>query len=352
MKKHIIIILTIISGLGLFSSCEKDETKVFLNADATGAVLTSPAAGNDIVLTAADSASYIVFSWNAPNYGFNAAITYMLEIDKEGNNFSDPLTIISGATTTSDSIMVYNLNSKLVAKGFETDVAANAQIRIRSILAGLNSSPYADTLYSEPVTISVTPFLAVVTYPSIYAPGSYQGWTPTTANKLYSINSDGKYEGYIYFPDDETEFKFTMDATWDENYGDTGADGTLDSGGDNIVVNGTGYYKVNVNMNSLTYTITKTSWGIVGDFTGWADGADVALNYDSNTGLLTATTDITAGSIKFRANGAWDINYGDTGADGTLDSGGDNITIVTSGNYTVSLDLNGPIYSYTIVKND
>ena len=44
------------------------------------------------------------------------------------------------------------------------------------------------------------------------------------------------------------------------------------------------------------------------------------------------------GEIKFRVNDAWNSDFGDTGADGTLDAGGDNIA-VTAGNYRVKLDL-------------
>lgn len=351
MKRYILILI-LISWTGLFFSCEKDETKVYLRSDASAPTLLSPADGDVLSLSLADSSDYILFSWNAADYGFNAALTYSVELDRAGNDFSAPLTVLSDITTRTDSIMVYTLNNQLVAGEYETDVPASVEIRVRSILEGDNESPYKDTLWSDPVSITVTPFLVEVSYPSIYAPGSYQNWDPATANQLYSLSSNNIYDGYIYFPDATTSFKFTMDASWDNNYGDTGADGSLDANGDNIEVAGAGCYKINVNMNSLTYTLTKTDWGIVGDFTGWADGADVEMTWNATNAVLTATADITAGGIKFRANGAWTLNFGDTGADGVLDSGGDNISIAESGNYTITLDLSGPLYTYTIVKNN
>ncbi len=47
---------------------------------------------------------------------------------------------------------------------------------------------------------------------------------------------------------------------------------------------------------------------------------------------------LTDGEIKFRLNNDWETNYGDNGADGTLESGGSNIP-VTAGNYKIVVDF-------------
>ncbi len=68
-------------------------------------------------------------------------------------------------------------------------------------------------------------------YPLLHVPGGYQGWDPTkTSTALASPNVDGRFEGYLNFLEDNTEFKFTDGPSWDVNYGDTGADGILDRG--------------------------------------------------------------------------------------------------------------------------
>jgi hypothetical protein len=68
---------------------------------------------------------------------------------------------------------------------------------------------------------------------TLYAPGGHQGWSPETAPTLYSRNFDFKYEGYVYFADENTEFKFTSQPDWGgTNYGDGGEGGILsDDGG-------------------------------------------------------------------------------------------------------------------------
>ncbi|GMT44352.1 MAG: hypothetical protein IEMM0006_0184 [bacterium] len=189
-------------------------------------------------------------------------------------------------------------------------------------------------------------------YPLLHVPGSYQGWDPAN-NKtvIASVKSDGKYEGYLYFPDAGTQFKFVKGTTWsDPNWGDNGANGTLDPGGDNITVADAGYYKVNVDLNKLTYSTVKTTWGIIGDATADGWNSDQNMTYDPTTGTWTATLDLTVGQIKFRANDSWDINYGDNGATGVLEEGGDNINITTAGTYIITLKLGAPDYTYSIVR--
>jgi len=188
------------------------------------------------------------------------------------------------------------------------------------------------------------------TYPVIYVPGSHQAWTPSTAPVLASVKSDKKYEGYVNFPDANTQFKFTEGPNWDVNYGDDGADGTLDKGGANIVAADAGYYKLNVDLNNLTYTKVKTVWGIIGSATADGWNSDQKMAFDAATGLWSLKLDLKVGEIKFRANSGWDINYGDDGANGTLDAGGANIAIAAAGTYNVTMKLGAPDYTYTVVR--
>ncbi len=189
-------------------------------------------------------------------------------------------------------------------------------------------------------------------YPVLHVPGSYQGWNPgNDSTVIASVKSDGNYEGYLYFKDAGTEFKFVKGTTWqDANWGDNGADGTLDPGGANIKVADAGYYKINVDLNNLTYKVLKTTWGVIGDATpgGWSTDQD--MTFDPKTGTWSVTLDLSKGQLKFRANHDWALNYGDTGADGVLDQNGDNIQIPEAGTYVITLKLGVPDYTYTIVR--
>lgn len=193
----------------------------------------------------------------------------------------------------------------------------------------------------------ISPNEGNLTYPKIYVPGSHQGWDPSVAPALTSPASDGKYEGYIWF-DAGTKFKFTPEPDWDDDWGDTGADGTLDSRGADIEVAEAGFYKINVDVPALTYTLSKTAWGLIGSATpgGWDNDTD--MTYDATEGAWVIEIQLTAGAIKFRANDGWDLNYGDNGSDALLEPGGADISIANAGFYRIKLYLDRPDYTYSV----
>ena len=187
-------------------------------------------------------------------------------------------------------------------------------------------------------------------YPLLNVPGAYQGWDPANDDTaLTSINSDDNYEGYIYFAE-AGAFKFAQ-GSWDTNWGDSDGDGILEPGGDDITVD-PGFYRVQVNLNDLSYSLTETNWGLIGDATpgGWDSDTDMTYNPDENAWEIV--TDLVGGlNVKFRANDGWDINLGDTGPDALLEYDGDNIVIPGSGSYTIRLYLSKQDYTYSIVSN-
>jgi starch-binding outer membrane protein SusE/F len=184
-------------------------------------------------------------------------------------------------------------------------------------------------------------------YSLLYVPGDYQGWNPATAPTLGSPNSDGSYDGYINIPAGGTyEFKFTTGPDWSSALGDAGSGGLSSSGG-NLTVPSGGFYHLVANTSSNTWAATKTTWSLIGDFNSWSSDAD--MTYDANNKVWTATINVGSnGGFKFRANHDWGLNYGDTGANGSLEAGGDNIAI-TAGTHTISLYLNNSgYYTYKI----
>lgn len=188
------------------------------------------------------------------------------------------------------------------------------------------------------------------TYPVIYVPGAYQGWNPESANQLSSRNNDNTYEGYIYFADAGSEFKFTLGPNWDNNFGDDGANGTLDQNGANLSVPEAGFYKINVDLNALTYSLLKTTWGLIGSATPGGWGSDQDMTYDPAEGAWRIQLDLVAGEIKFRANDDWGLNYGDDGANALLGEGAANIAIPSAGTYLIKLFLKKPDYTYSIER--
>jgi starch-binding outer membrane protein, SusD/RagB family len=111
--------------------------------------------------------------------------------------------------------------------------------------------------------------------------------------------------------------------------------------------------KFEVDINALNDALgTLSDWGLVGDATinGW-DGPDMEM-YQTGTNQYALYADLTAGLIKFRFNEDWGQNFGDTGADGSLEPGGDNIAIASDGTYFITLDLDNLTYSVVSASGD
>lgn len=330
----------------LMAGCQKDEIKAVVQPGAAPALQAST---TTLALQAADAAKdAITFSWGAVDYGYPAAVTYTLQFDKKGNSFKAPIEM-ANANSLKKTFSVADFNALLISLGVTPGTSGQIEARIKS-----DVSPSVASVVSAASTITGTPYMVIINYPALYVPGAYQGWSPDKAPKIVSVKSDKNYEGYVNFPDASTEFKLTDAPNWNNGiFGDKsgGASGLIASPGDNFKATGAGYYLIKADLNANKWSILKTTWAVIGSATpkGW--DADTPLTYDAAKGTWSAVVTLVKGEIKFRANGAWDLNYGDTKADAILDVNGDNIVVPADGKYTVTLDLsNAGSYTYSLAK--
>ncbi len=171
----------------------------------------------------------------------------------------------------------------------------------------------------------------------------YNNWGETPDAKFYYDYTTDTFTVGVKLV--EGEIKFRMNNEWSVDFGDTGADGTLDSGGDNIAVT-EGHYTIRMNLNDNTYTIEAADlWGVVGSgYNDWGSTPDFTFTEVNPDIWIAEIVPLIDGEIKFRINNAWDTDFGDDGADGTLDAGGANIT-VTAGSYRITLDTANGTYA-------
>ena len=172
----------------------------------------------------------------------------------------------------------------------------------------------------------------------IYVPGNHQGWAPDKAPRLHGANSDGKYVGYSCL---DGGFKFTKGPGWnfgEYNWGSftSHPEGFTGEGGGDITCTVKGFYLIEADVATGTLKATPTTWGIIGDATanGWDSDQDMTWNAEKHCWCATIT--LTDGTIKFRANDGWDINFG--GNPDNLSAGGADIP-VTAGTYDIDLYL-------------
>lgn len=351
-------LFTKLAGLGLattflLASCEKEEDQVMLQP---GSAMTATSSASTIVLSGANAANTATtVTWTPASFGYQAAVTYTLQVDKKDNKFAAPQEVAMG-TSTSKTFTVEELNALALRLKLTPNVASQLEMRVKSSI----DSKVA-YIYSNTSLVTVTPYLVVINYPMIFVPGNYQGWNPAVAPSLGAFNANNAklYEGFVNIDNAAPEFKFTSVAAWSgTNYGSGGA-GILstDGGAGNLTLPAGGYYLVKADLNALTWSATKTTWAAIGSATpnGW--NSDTPLTYNATTGVWSARVTLAVGELKFRANNDWTINFGDgnNGAtpkvapDGVLDYGGDNLQVTTAGTYTVTLDLSKPgNYTYSI----
>jgi len=170
----------------------------------------------------------------------------------------------------------------------------------------------------------------------IYEIGDESGWA--TSHPLAGLNYDGNYTGFSYL---NGEFKYKPNAdNWEGDYEKVSGDayeGTLTTdGGPNIDAIHEGFYMMQIDAVNMTYKHTLISTiGVIGDATadGWNSDQDMTFDATDSSWNISGIT-LTDGTIKFRANDGWDINWG--GDVNGLVANGDNIS-VTAGTYDIKL---------------
>lgn len=362
--KKINLISVIVIMMVVLLGCEKDEERSVVGTY-TAPTWSTSGGGSYVFLEEDENETFQIFKWSAADFGFTAAVNYTVDFDITGNNFADPqpskvVTDLELPTTVGE------MNNALLQAGAVSGIANDVDFRVTAWV-----HKDVDTLRSPTISMTITPFEKIIEYDALYVPGSYQdewdaslGWGEWDAGnentKIYSVAGDGVYEGYLYFNEDTTWLKFTQVPAWEEDktIGDpdaSGFSGTLQVGswgGNNIGTDvGPAYVLVKADLNDLESSFTATDWGLIGSATAGQWDSDEDMTYDPVTDTWSITTDLVAGEIKFRANDDWAINYGDPLGNGKLAQDGANIAIAAAGNYTITMDLSGAIYTYTVVQN-
>ncbi len=336
--KKLILKLTYVTALFAFMQSCDDVERVYYN-DAAETVLSL--SDNNLNLSEDNGTNEILtLTWSDPDYGFDAAALYSVQMDVQGGDFSNPQ-IISVGSSLEKTFTVEELNAKLLSLSMTPAEEGVAIFRIKATL-----SEYQE-IFSNTVNLNVTPYSSLLdlsTNLGVVGSATPGGWGNENIPdlKFYTTATTDVYVAYVTLRNGEIKFRNNND--WAENWGDDGNDGTLDSYGANIPVSA-GTYKIEVNFSSMTYTMEAYSWGLVGSATPnqW-NGPDLMLHYNSYQDDWRAVVTLGEGEVKFRFNNDWGLNYGDDGADGSMEANGANIS-VSSGHYLVSMNLNTQTYS-------
>ena len=335
-KIFVFLVISVFLG-----SCE-DREIITLDSNAVPVATLSE---SEVVLDPANlGQDVLTVTWSKLDYGFKAADTFEVLFDLAGGDFS-AAQIKNVGNNFSLTLKSEELNAILTNLGVEPNVPTQIVVMVKSVLSnqvGIDSATQAftGTTYPDKLDLS-TPWGIVGS--------AYNDWGGDGPDApFYTIPGEtDKIVSYVTLLDGK--WKIRKDNAWDLNYGDTGADGTLEEGGDDIVVTA-GTYKILFDTVALTYTIEAYSWGLIGDATpnGW-NPPDTKLIYDPLYDNWKTTVTLADGKFKVRFNEDWGTNYGSDNADGTLQKDGADIPAI-AGNYSVTVDFNELTYKLTPVE--
>jgi len=362
MKKHINKILSVLALIVLVAACKKEavltvmEDVIFPSASLT-------ASSTNLELTESNQEDNLVtFNWDKVTYPIDAPVTYTLQFTTPADTLSttpwgNAYTVQVGEDLLTKSLMGKDLNAIATEIGLIPNQPNNVVVRVKA---------YMDReVYSKAISLTIKPFQLILDFPSLFIAGDFQGWDIGNALKISSYRTDGIYEGYINITGATNEFKVYTQKNWDsESYGDGLNNKVIvaNCACSNFKVPSNGVYNVIINLNTMTYLFTKVEWGILGDASPGGWDTDTKLTFDPTTQLWSVTADMKAtGSFKFRANNAWNLDFG-LNSEGKLananhpgyayDATIQNITVPSTANYTITLDLKNPgNFTYKLKKN-
>ena len=355
------------------SSCEKEDYLIFTAINQKEVKFQNEF--QDVYKISAQTSNNISerLVWNAPDFDAPTTVTYVVEFSTN----SDFSTIDMSSGDTSNNHLGVKVSSMLeFAETLGLDDDPNTTFSDGSPnntgMVYARVTAYAGTSSSganQSSTVSKTASMNIEVLENVGActdatlsnwglvGSAVNGWGGTNRGfaagndvPFLSNGQDGMFRAVATLYDGE--FKIREDNAWGLNYGDNGADGTLEQNGANIAISA-GHYVIDFDAVNFTITITPagTVWGVVGSATlnGWGAAEDVKLVPDPcNDGVyIIKDVVLTDGEIKFRQDDAWGVNLGDNGADGTTEANGANIA-VSAGTYDMTLDtVNG---TYTLTK--
>lgn len=339
-----------LAGMLAFSSCQddRDDNPTILHPE-TFTLNASTETVYDL-----QNIETIDWTCDVPDYGYSAAVTYSVQINKdnnwvdaEGENAASYVTLETTYSTNQLKISAAEMDRSLIIlnEWFDAETFPTTEQTVFVRIMSSISTVSGYEAYSEPVEIRYLPYYMEVSLEpkTMYVVGDHNGWAANDdAPRLIATDEAGMiFHGYAQL---NTQFKFMTTDSWaDPNYG--GGSGTLSLGGGNITAT-PGFYQIDANLNTMTYSLRTCTWGIVGSVFDSEWKTEVQLTYNSSTGALEADVEFSAGQFKFRQDGAWDYSLG-----GSLDElvyDGGNIT-ASPGRYTVRLYLNGPTYRAELI---
>lgn len=382
MKKRSLIILTMFLAIGVNSCSDDDTLNLTIQPDAEGLNFTSTFSAEYILTNDTRSNLAERFVWNEVDLGIPTDITYEIQ-GAPTLEFTD-MTVLGSTNDTNAGVTVDQLLSLAADAGLDNDPDTTTTDADGNAVANNSGAVYVRLhAFAGNGNANTVEQFSDVQELNVFLPENVGGGEEVLLPQLFLVG-DATAVGYnnnannppaVRNPDDEKEFsytgKFLADGTgfkfievrgeWQPQWGlQDGVAAVNDGSGDDpqpITVPSEGYYTVVLNKDEPSITVapfdvsaatTYTSIAIIGTARteGGFDAPDTDMTqseFDPHIWQIQEV-ELVDGELKFRADNAWDANWGSTTAlSGYGSMGGANIP-VTAGMYEIWFnDLTGDI---------
>ena len=242
MKKQFTSALGFCAALLLtLTACKKDEVQTTLQPGTAPAV--SASANNIVLLQTNMNDKAVTYTWTPVTFGYQAVVSYRLQFDKKGGDFSSPYIVEVGAATTK-TLTVSDLNGVYQAKNLvsaSTDPVPTA-LDVRVVASVGQAAP---PVVSAVTTTTATPF-AFCAQPDAKNAWAIIGPAGISWDADVTMTYDCASKTYSYTgPLKADSFKFRYGGAWAANLGGgpvTG--GTLTQDGSDMKLTTAGTYTI------------------------------------------------------------------------------------------------------------
>ncbi|RYY98881.1 MAG: hypothetical protein EOO11_06715 [Chitinophagaceae bacterium] len=278
MKNKLYFLLSALLVIGMWS-CKKQEHQVSLEGGTKPVLAASLPNDSRLALDYYIRDQHAVtFNWTNPDYRFTTGlssqpVTYKLEIDTVGSNFSNPRRRSFNFTGDLSKSFTHAELNDLLTTGLrlKDSMEHNIEVRVNSYL-GLEGAQ----LSSESFRFKVTPYdnppkVTPPTSGELFITGSATpgGWMgdnapPLNSQKFTRINNTTYELSSIALNGDQSFLFVPVYGNWSTKYGFTGAGNSNIRSGDEFKQGGndlrsplaSGNYKIVVDFKLGTYTVT------------------------------------------------------------------------------------------------
>lgn len=287
--------------------------------------ITLSASGSTVILAQINNIdTAISFNWTTgTNKGTGAAISYVLQIDKQGNNFSNPVTKNLGQQVYSFGFTNGDLNDSITT---HWQIPAGDSLALEArVIANVSDSSVPPQV-SQTVSFSVKTYIPITTTLYIIGDAAPNGWSNSNAAALTpNPNVPGEFDFQGTLTPGNFKFITTL-GSFLPSYNKGADSATLvyrtsgDQPDNQFTVTTDGVYKITVNLLTLTVNVSQVAlpaysklW-IIGDATplGWGISTPDSLVTDPDNAFIFKYNQVlNAGEFKIAtaANGSYDIPF-------------------------------------------